>query len=167
MGQTGYREGITAGKESALQEGFDDGFAHAGAPIGHELGVLRGIASALLSFISSSSSHVSGEDAMIVEARDVVSLLENIRFMDIAPRDFEAEEHARQHLEADDSDLEANAELAEKRQIEGLEDMSSQLMSGMDTEPIKSGRPAVEDVRMLRGRLEALTQTLGLSINLS
>jgi hypothetical protein len=37
----GYREGITAGKESALQEGFDTGFASVGAPLGRDIGFIR------------------------------------------------------------------------------------------------------------------------------
>ncbi|TFY74295.1 hypothetical protein EWM64_g9718 [Hericium alpestre] len=49
---SGYREGITAGKEDALQEGFDAGFAEVGVPLGQELGLLRGLASALQSFLA-------------------------------------------------------------------------------------------------------------------
>lgn len=49
--QAGYREGITAGKEEALQEGFDAGFAEFGAPVGKEIGVLRGMSAALLVFL--------------------------------------------------------------------------------------------------------------------
>ena len=165
--QTGYREGITAGKEAALQEGFDEGFAHVGTPIGHELGVLRGIISALLSFFSSSSSHTPEHESMVVEARDVASLLANIRFPDIAPRDLEAEEHARQHLEADDSELEVNEQVAEKRQMEGLKNMLAQLTAGTNTGRSGSGRPTLEDVQLLRRRLETLIQRLGLIVNLS
>lgn len=163
--QTGYREGITAGKESALQEGFDDGFAHVGAPLGHDLGVLRGVASALLYFLSSSSSHRPEQEPMIVEARDIASLLADIRFTDIAPPDLEADEHARQHLAADDSDLEDD-KVAEKRKIEGLEDMLAKLTAGEITGHNQSGRPTKRDVSLLKSRLEVLTQGLGLSIGL-
>jgi hypothetical protein len=165
--QTGYREGITAGKESALQEGFDDGFAHVGAPLGRELGVLRGIASALYSFLSSTSSPTPVQEPMIAEARDIASMLANIRFTDIAPRDLEAEEHARQHLEADDNPLDMNEEVEEKRRMEELEDMLAKLTPGSTAGLNQSGRPTVEDVRLLKGRLETLTQGLGLSIDLS
>ncbi|KAH9022331.1 hypothetical protein EDB85DRAFT_1996438 [Lactarius pseudohatsudake] len=34
----GYRDGISSGKEAALEEGFDAGFARTGAPRGRELG---------------------------------------------------------------------------------------------------------------------------------
>ncbi|KAH9022309.1 hypothetical protein EDB85DRAFT_2293221 [Lactarius pseudohatsudake] len=50
----GYRDGISSGKEAALQEGFDAGFARTGAPRGRELGVLRGLAAALLLHLSRS-----------------------------------------------------------------------------------------------------------------
>jgi hypothetical protein len=164
--QTGYREGITAGKESALQEGFDDGFAHVGVPLGHELGILRGIASALYSFLSSTSP-TPVQESMVVAARDVASLLANIRFTDIAPRDLEAEEHARQHLEVDDNALDMSNEVEEKRKMEELEDMLAKLTPGSTAGLNQSGRPTVEDVRLLKGRLETLTRGLGLSVDLS
>ncbi|KAK0488520.1 hypothetical protein IW261DRAFT_1556976 [Armillaria novae-zelandiae] len=37
---TGYREGITGGKQAVLQEASSARFALVGAPIGHELGLL-------------------------------------------------------------------------------------------------------------------------------
>jgi hypothetical protein len=104
---------------------------------------------------------------VVVEARDITSLLADIRFMDIAPRDLEAEEHVRQDLEADYSEIEVNEEVAEKRQMEGLEDMLAQLTPGASTGQIQSGRPTLEDVRLLKGRLEVLIQDLGLSIDMS
>jgi len=45
--QAGYREGVTAGKTSALQEGFDAGFAESGVPLGRQVGHARGMATAL------------------------------------------------------------------------------------------------------------------------
>ena len=50
--QTGYREGITAGKLSTLQSGFDQGFNEVGAPIGRIVGQLRGQVSALVTIIN-------------------------------------------------------------------------------------------------------------------
>ncbi|TKY89816.1 hypothetical protein EX895_001113 [Sporisorium graminicola] len=52
---TGYREGITAGKLSSLQSGFDQGFNEVGATLGRQVGVLRGQVAALLLLTSSSS----------------------------------------------------------------------------------------------------------------
>ncbi|KAG8925007.1 hypothetical protein FRC02_010050 [Tulasnella sp. 418] len=57
----GYREGITTGKESALQQGFDDGFNDIGVPIGKEIGILRGIVTGLLHFVNSPSSGIDGQ----------------------------------------------------------------------------------------------------------
>jgi len=163
--QTGYREGITAGKESALQEGFDDGFARDGAPSGHDLGVLRGVASALLSFLSSrTSSHELEHESATAEMHDIVSKLANIRFTDIGPPDLEAEEHAREHLMTGDGELEVNEDVAEKREVEELEDMLGQIISGEENQ---SGRPTIEDLRLQQARLDALAQSLGLSISLS
>ncbi|KAG8714075.1 hypothetical protein FRC09_018034, partial [Ceratobasidium sp. 395] len=58
----GYREGITAGKESALQEGFDDGFASVGASLGRQLGVLRGMANAALAVCVRGRAGQGGSD---------------------------------------------------------------------------------------------------------
>ncbi|EEB93318.1 hypothetical protein MPER_08043 [Moniliophthora perniciosa FA553] len=118
----GYREGITAGKESALQEGFDNGFASVGAPLGREMGLLRGISSALVSYLTI-AKHLPEDDPTVLEARTIASQLSNIRFSDIAPRDLEAEAHAREHLETDGEDMDENEEVADKRKMEGLEDM--------------------------------------------
>lgn len=54
--QTGYREGITAGKLSTLQQGFDQGFNEVGASLGRQLGALRGQLAALLLLTSSPTS---------------------------------------------------------------------------------------------------------------
>lgn len=156
--QAGYREGITAGKESALQEGFDAGFAQVGAPLGRELGILRGVASVLVSFLASSGSLPS----TLANARDISAQLASIRFSDVAPRDLEAEAHAREHLEDGESydiDVDIPEELAEKRELERLEDM----LAGMAANGHKGGttRPTIEDVRMLQERLYALCETIG------
>ncbi|OBZ68798.1 hypothetical protein A0H81_11369 [Grifola frondosa] len=102
---------LTAGKESALQQGFDEGFADVD---GHEL----------------------GQEDLLREARDIVSQLSNVRFSDIAPPDLEAQRHAREHLESvmeDDNegmDFEVPEEVAEKRKMEKLEDMIAQMGAG-------------------------------------
>ncbi|KZP26270.1 hypothetical protein FIBSPDRAFT_909248 [Athelia psychrophila] len=161
----GYREGITEGKESALQEGFDSGFAQIGVPLGQELGLMRGVASALVAFLTGASA--SEEDAVVSEAREIASLLSNIRFTDIVPRDLEAEAHARQHLGAADDDdaMDENEELAEKRKVEQLEDMLSQLTADKSTGLNQPGRPTAADLAALQGRLDALCQKLNLGLN--
>lgn len=49
--QTGYREGITSGKLSTLQQGFDEGF-NLSAPVGRTRGELRGQANAASYYLS-------------------------------------------------------------------------------------------------------------------
>ncbi|KAL0952372.1 hypothetical protein HGRIS_006649 [Hohenbuehelia grisea] len=165
----GYREGITAGKEAALQEGFDDAFANVGAPMGRELGALRGVSSAILSFLSAPASNelstAIDAQSMLTEARDISAQLGHIRWSDIAPRDLEAEEHARQHLEAEGEAMEGNEALEEKRKLEQVEDMLAGMTSN---EGSSSGpaRPTIEDVARLRQRLEALNASLGMNLEI-
>ncbi|KAJ7468626.1 hypothetical protein FB451DRAFT_1368909 [Mycena latifolia] len=153
----GYREGITAGKESALQEGFDAGFAGVGAPLGRDLGFLRGMSSALLAFLNSSVCHHAEKDSMVVEARAIAAALAVVRFTDVVPRDLEAEEHARQHLsDSEDTGMDENEELNEKRKMEGLEDMLSRLTAGAPNSDTDKTRPTIDDVRILESRLQVL-----------
>lgn len=100
--QSGYREGIVAGKESALQSGFDHGFADTGAPLGRHLGLLRGLAAGLRSLLDSSKhSHTSAcEDGRLhEEIAKVCGNLFQIQFSDIEPLDSEAIEHAKVHFD--------------------------------------------------------------------
>ncbi|KAL1695591.1 hypothetical protein GGG16DRAFT_109253 [Schizophyllum commune] len=160
----GYREGITAGKESALQEGFDSGFADVGAPLGRELGLLRGMASALLSFLSSQAANAENERAT-EEVRDISRQLAHIRLTDIAPRDLEAEAHAKEHLQLEeDEDLVMDDELVEKRKMEALEDQLARLTSGAIGGGSGEARPTIDDVRQLKGRLDNLSGLLGLTV---
>ncbi|KAF8889022.1 hypothetical protein BD779DRAFT_1439678 [Infundibulicybe gibba] len=162
----GYREGITSGKEAFLQDGFDAGFADVGAPLGRELGMLRGVASATLAYLTFPASGVGNEmerQSMAVEARDIVSKLSDIRFSDIAPRDLEAEEHARQHLGLEDSEMELNEELMDKRKMENLEDMLSTLTAGAGGGQPQA-RPNYKNVCELRDRLGALNERIGVQL---
>lgn len=59
--QTGYREGITSGKLSTLQSGFDEGFNQA-APLGRAKGFMRGQVLALLHW-NNSNTAAAGEEA--------------------------------------------------------------------------------------------------------
>ncbi len=159
--QAGYREGITDGKESALQEGFDAGFAQVGAPLGRELGTLRGIASALVHFLTLSGPLSSTLD----EARDISAQLASIRYSDIAPPDLEAEAHAREHLESGegDDDIDIPEELAEKQKMEKLEDMLASMTA--DGHKAEAQRPTIEDVRRLKNRLYGLCGTMGVNFS--
>ncbi|KAK2460413.1 hypothetical protein APHAL10511_007578 [Amanita phalloides] len=151
----GYREGITAGKESALQEGFDAGFARVGVPLGRELGILRGVTSALVGFLASS------ESPLLADARDISAQLTNIRLSDIAPPDLEAKAHAQEHLgQEDEEGITAPAELKEKWDMEKLEDMLADMTSNGD-KATTSPRPTMEDVKKLKDRLYALCGMIG------
>ena len=181
--QAGYREGITAGKEGALQEGFDAGFASVGAPLGRDLGILRGLAAALLAFLSRSSPPASSSNALVEEVRGLASALSNVRLSDIAPPDLEALAHAREHLEQaridsrgdDEDDLTdpaaLNEELKTKRDMEGLEDLMAQMSSASGSGPDASpkgtvtARPTAEDVILVKERLLAITRELGLELD--
>ncbi|PFH49288.1 hypothetical protein AMATHDRAFT_148015 [Amanita thiersii Skay4041] len=166
----GYREGITAGKESAIQEGFDSGFAQVGAPIGRELGMLRGIASALIDILVSLSTRSAlyqpttvSYDLMLADARDIASQLVKVRFTDIAPPDLEAEAHAREHLESlYDAEISVPEELAERREMENLEDMLAGMGTGVETKEVK--RLSTDDVRRLKERLYSLCGVMGISM---
>jgi len=160
----GYREGITAGKEAASQEGFDDGFANVGVPIGQELGVLRGVSSVILSFLKQSAGF-TGHEELASEAEDVASQLSRIRFSDVIPRDLEAEEHARQHMDAEGVALDVNEEIAAKRDLEGIEDMLADLTAGNGKSKGAGERPTIDDLRTLKERLMLLSKRLDLGIN--
>jgi hypothetical protein len=164
--KVGYREGITAGKEAASQEGFDEGFANVGVPIGRELGLLRGIATVVLHYLKGPTDVPQREEA-IVEAQEISSQLSRIRFSDIMPRDLEAEEHARQHMETEGMSLDENEEIAAKRDLEGIEDMLANMTAGNGKSREATVRPTIEDVRALGLRLSTLSQRLDLDIAFS
>ncbi|KAI0372244.1 hypothetical protein BV20DRAFT_1034716 [Pilatotrama ljubarskyi] len=175
----GYREGITAGKESALQQGFDEGFAQVGAPLGRELGILRGLCSALISFLGRPQTQPPQAETLLAEVRDIAAQLANVRFSDIAPPDLEALAHAKEHLEnamdedqaeeaADLADpAKLNEEIKEKRDIEGLEDLMAHMNPGGASGTSPQARPKAEDVARLKMRLLAIAQELGLSLQWS
>jgi len=169
---SGYREGIIAGKEASLQEGFDDGFASVGAPLGRQLGLLRGTASALLSYLSSShemdNNTPNASSSALEEARTISAALADIRLSDIAPRDLEAEEHAREHLQdqmSDEPSLPAIGEMEERKKMDMLEDMLSQLTAGSATASDRTQRPTVQDVAKLTERLDLLARSIGLDVS--
>jgi Essential protein Yae1, N terminal len=170
--QAGYREGITAGKEEALQEGFDYGFETYGVPIGREIGMLRGLASALLIFLSreDKDNHPSPPDArqkgsptgvpeaerpeeqvqvwlgstnIRTEVAEIVRALANVRLVSLIPPDVEAIEHAKEHAGGD----------------EGLGKLV-----GLD--PAEERDRKVQEVEILKTRLKRVLQDLGLDIAL-
>ncbi|KIY49931.1 hypothetical protein FISHEDRAFT_40318 [Fistulina hepatica ATCC 64428] len=165
----GYREGITAGKEAALQEGFDAGFASVGVPLGRELGQLRGQTSALLSLLALESTNpargpnMDVHNRLLSEAREISQELSNVRFSDIAPPDAEAEEHARLHLPEMDTDASVHREfdgIADesslgKHRLEALENQLSQMTAGSSSTSTRP-RLSYSDVQLLKSRIEML-----------
>jgi len=170
----GYRDGIGEGKASTAQRGFDEGYSKTGFPIGRELGVLRGVAANLLAYLtasnnSSSSTSSSGampngtpsdgndQASLVGETRNIVRLLGKIRLVDLAPRDLEAEEHARSHGE----EIELPMELQDKRDMESLED-SLESMGGGNS---RNGTTQVDrraELETCKSTLKTILERLGM-----
>ena len=91
--QAGYREGITAGKASTVQAGFNEGFA-AGAQAGRQLGELRGTAAYVLARLLAASSPAA-DAALVDAARTLVRELGRLGVEDILGPD------TREHGEVD------------------------------------------------------------------
>ena len=132
------------------------------------MGILRGIASALLSSLYNTDPNPQ-KAALVEQLRDIVSQLGAIRFTDIAPPDLEAERHAREHLgdrrleEADETEVPVPEEVQDKRAIESLEDMLAQMGGGSTT----AKRPSMDDVNKLQNRLLEICGQLDLSLQWS
>ncbi|GAA5961524.1 hypothetical protein JCM21900_006313 [Sporobolomyces salmonicolor] len=159
----GYRDGITAGKNSKLQAGFDEGFALA-APYARELGALRGIAANLLSILTTaggaklSSSLVgcvsdpSAKDRVVGELRELVNALGKLDAVRILPVDREADEHARSH-----ADEGISQELRERREMREME----ALLGGLGGEG--AAGPESGGVEECRRRLESVLEVFGMT----
>jgi hypothetical protein len=141
-GQAGYRDGISAGKEAALQEGFDAGFTDTGAPRGRELGILRGLAAALL-HLSSRPAAELGQVQAQARVREIVGKLAAVRFADLV---LPNEEATALHEADPDALCATNG-------------------SGSANE-VKGQCPSTDDLRTLRTQLETLLLEAGLNISL-
>ena len=171
--QAGYREGITAGKESALQKGFDDGFARIGAPLGREIGMLRGAANAAIWLISKWASSPGADPAVYMprerEVHTILCELADIGLEDLAPRDVQAEEHAEEHRRGEIGttlgEVQISAEAnAHADGVNSLGSVQEQIALVTD-EPLVV-KPAVEKLNQLRIRLSKVLRELGLDITL-
>ncbi|WWC67920.1 uncharacterized protein I206_101838 [Kwoniella pini CBS 10737] len=129
----GYREGITDGKLSTLQKGFDQGFASS-VPLSRRVGILRGKSAALLAITSSSSSKSSSPSASSTNLsskpthsttdlgeslRDLIRELGQLRRDDILPEDKERIEHEK--VEHPDDENKFELDQSDKRDLENLE----------------------------------------------
>ncbi|KAH9959784.1 hypothetical protein BC827DRAFT_1268552 [Russula dissimulans] len=184
----GYRDGITEGKEAALQEGFDAGFAQAGAPRGRELGLLRGLAGALLLHLtraaaaatatavhpsaaerSSASAAPAAHTAPHVRAhvravREIVDALATVRFADIAPSPPPEE---AEHLHAHATGNEARKSRGNNDEQNGgggggEKGEEEELVSGSLTTAM-----TIEDVRALRIKLEAVLREAAIKVDVN
>lgn len=156
--QAGYRDGITSGKSSHLQTGFDQGFTTA-SPFAREVGSLRGIAATLLAILTTASGakhagNVGGalgeRNAVVVgECRALVTALGKLDEQRVLPVDQEAEEHAKSH-----ADEGLSLEMLERKEMRRMEEAMNGLGSGKKAEGV-----GLEDCR---GKLEDLLKACGL-----
>ncbi|CAE6415539.1 unnamed protein product [Rhizoctonia solani] len=146
----GYREGITAGKESALQEGFDDGFASTGAPLGRQVGTLRGQANALLALCT--RQQLADLEA---EVREIVQGLSRVKLSALAPPDMQAIEHAREHESdaPDVGDVETNNQMGDLE--DAFESLSTSKSAGKE-DVMRRSLEAMGELDRLRERLESV-----------
>ncbi|CAE6443835.1 unnamed protein product [Rhizoctonia solani] len=152
----GYREGITTGKESALQEGFDDGFASTGAPLGRRLGTLRGQANALLALCT--RRQLADLEA---EVREIVQGLARIKLSALAPPDMQVIEHSKEHeSEAPDvGDVETSNQMGDLE--EAFESLSTSKSAGKE-DVMRRSVEATAELNRLGERLETVgAQLLG------
>ncbi|SCV70869.1 BQ2448_3631 [Microbotryum intermedium] len=130
----GYRAGITSGKESRLQQGFDQGYAIS-APLARQLGHLRGIASTVLALLTTTSGakyssplldHFASsqeKEGVVSRLREVVSMLGALGQDDVVPVDQEAEQHKKEH----DGDTGESLATMERIQMHQLDSMMQRL----------------------------------------
>jgi hypothetical protein len=151
LSQVGYREGITAGKEQALQGGFDDGFATIGAPLGREVGILRGIVHVLLARRENRviDDTPSTQSVLYSELRALSRRLDAIRLKDLAPKDVQAEQHALEHMDVE---------------REGQDDILAQTFLALDTTDRPDARKELNEIKI---QLQAIFCNMSLSIDLS
>ena len=97
---------------------------------------------------------VNAKKSIQADAQEISSQLSKICFSDIMPRDLEAEEHARQHLEEED--------VHEK--LAATPDIKDMLTNLTGTTP---SRLSVDDVHILKDRLKVLSNRLKLQIDWS
>ncbi|KAG8955867.1 hypothetical protein FRC04_006314 [Tulasnella sp. 424] len=180
----GYREGITAGKEGALQEGFDDGFASDGVPLGQRVGTLRGIAAGLQAFVTtglpgaaSISAPQSGQPSVEAEVRAIVAGLAGLEIGDLMPPDLLAEQHNLEHeqAEAENQQQKSNStEVDMDGDTSGGGDSMEEMLAAFaavgtkDSATAKARRreQAIASLRSLEERLSTALQQLGLAISL-
>lgn len=191
--QAGYREGITAGKESALQEGFDAGFAKTGGPIGRELGLLRGVANALLLHLSQSPSRTrtrtrtqhqksdenpqhaelprdeskatsSSATKHVLLLQEIVDALAAVRFADIVPPPLDEETEGHARCAAD---LKSGTDDDDDDDDDGGKEGEEAGPRSAGLGSVATTTTTIDDVRALRVKLENLLRESGLKVDLN
>ncbi|KAM0754101.1 hypothetical protein T439DRAFT_171557 [Meredithblackwellia eburnea MCA 4105] len=158
----GYRDGITAGKQSKLQAGFDQGFGLA-SPFARRVGNLRGASATLLAILTTNAAgkhagvffdtqlaDTSARQAVVSELRELVSALGRLDENKVLPVDQEAEDHAKSH-----GDEGISLVMMERKEMRGIED----LLGGMGGSTAGK-EPGLEECQT---RLEQILQRVGLS----
>lgn len=162
--QSGYREGITAGKEGALQEGFDDGFATVGVPLGERVGTLRGIAAGVIAVLRLKDA-LTTNPSLFAEAQAIARGLDQIRYSDIVPPDRLAEEHNKLH-----EDEAVTIRASEPNQSDEMDDISAAFstLATKDSAVTKERRrqEALTELQKLQERLEGTLHELGVTLSL-
>ncbi len=102
--QSGYREGITAGKLSTLQEGFDQAFAEVGVPLGRQVGLLRGKMDALLFSVAQLLSALEDASSGKEQGETEPEKLENLASARSSHAEMSAAASAAIEIEADSSE---------------------------------------------------------------
>ena len=94
------------------------GFADVGAPTGRQLGNLRGLAAAALSFLQSSRQATPApqdKDELVKEVRDIINGLSQLQFLDLVPPDEEAVAHAQEHASLSNAEIKLPDDLGSTR----------------------------------------------------
>lgn len=156
----GYREGISEGKLSSLQEGFDQEFEKS-VPLVRRLGRLRGAVNGLVGYLNvtlaamdSSSDDSARTQALLEETRRMSSLLGKIKMRDILPADQEAIEHAKEH--------EFNEHEDEPRE-KGVMDDLLDAMDGMGSDKRKEQQEGDVLLSQLEFKVEEMASAAGIS----
>ncbi|WVW78494.1 hypothetical protein I302_100449 [Kwoniella bestiolae CBS 10118] len=152
----GYREGITDGKLSTLQVGFDEGFAQS-VPLSRRVGALRGKAAALLAIhlsSSSTSSATSHSSKDLEESlREIVKELGRLKRDEVLPEDRERIQHEKEeHGDGGDDGFELDRN--DRRDMEDLENTLEMMGGGSVKETKDDGEMVVERLEVRLKELE-------------
>ena len=155
----GYREGISEGKLSSLQEGFDGSFRTA-VPLVRRLGRLRGMVGGLLGYTLGLGE---GQQEMVKMIRELNSDLGRLKMGDVLPVDQEALDHAKEHLGDDNEDLPREGKEMDEMmtafdgaKVEGAGGRMS------DSGPLQGKMREEELLDSMERRMEELMRTVGL-----